>query len=115
MIKKQNLRINVLAAAVLSLTGVGLAQAADLKANAPLSGPKTQQVDGIIVKYRAGSAAAADANAKLAVVNSAIARALPAAAARPSTKIHVVRWPAALAGDRAVASFASRKARSAPG
>ncbi|PSD25845.1 hypothetical protein C7E17_25840, partial [Stenotrophomonas maltophilia] len=33
-----NLRINVLAAAVLSLTGVGLAQAADLKANAPLSG-----------------------------------------------------------------------------
>ncbi|ASE53299.1 S8 family serine peptidase [Stenotrophomonas maltophilia] len=78
MIKKQNLRINVLAAAVLSLTGVGLAQAADLKANAPLSGPKTQQVDGIIVKYRAGSAAAADANAKLAVVNSAIARAVPA-------------------------------------
>lgn len=47
MIKKQNLRINVLAAAVLSLTGVGLAQAADLKANAPLSGPKTQQVDGL--------------------------------------------------------------------
>lgn len=75
MIKKQNLRINLLAAAVLSLTGAGMAHAAGLKASGPLSGPDSQQVDGIIVKYRAGTAASSNASAKLAVVNSALARA----------------------------------------
>lgn len=77
MIKKQNLRTNVLAAAVLSLTSVGIAQAADLKVSAPQKSTAAQQqaVEGIIVKYRAGSAAAGSRTAKLAVVNSALTRA----------------------------------------
>ena len=75
MIKKQNLRINLLAAAVLSLTGMGMAHAAGLKASAPLSGPKDAQVEGIIVKYRAGTTASSSATAKLAVVNAALSRA----------------------------------------
>ena len=78
MIKKQNLRINVLAAAVLSMTaGVGIAQAADFKVSAPQKSTTVQQqgVDRIIVKYHAGTAAARDSSAKLSVVNSAFARA----------------------------------------
>lgn len=75
MINKQNLRINLLAAAVLSLTGMGMAHAAGLKASAPLSGPKDAQVEGIIVKYRAGTTASSSATAKLAVVNAALSRA----------------------------------------
>lgn len=78
MINKQNLRINLLAAAILSLTaGAGIAQAADLKVSAPqASAVAPQQVaDRIIVKYRAGTPAAADRSAKLSVVGSALARA----------------------------------------
>ncbi len=75
VINKQNLRTNVLAAAMLSLCGTGLVHAAEPRATGPISGPATAQVDGIIVKYRAGSAASRDASAKLAVVNSALARA----------------------------------------
>lgn len=77
VINKQNLRINVLAAAVLSLTsGVGIAHAADFKAIAPQKSAAAQQqsVEGIIVKYRAGTAASRSSTAKLAVVNSALAR-----------------------------------------
>ena len=78
MINKQNLRINVLAAAILSLTtGAGMAQAADLKVvapsvQAPAASPTAQR---IIVKYRAGTAAASDRSAKLSVVSAALARA----------------------------------------
>ena len=78
MINKQNLRINVLAAAILSLTtGAGMAQAADLKVvapsvQAPAASPAAQR---IIVKYRAGTAAASDRSAKLSVVSAALARA----------------------------------------
>jgi len=78
VINKQNLRINLLAAAILSLTaGAGIAQAADLKVSAPqASAVAPQQVaDRIIVKYRAGTPAAADRSAKLSVVGSALARA----------------------------------------
>ncbi|WMJ67776.1 S8 family serine peptidase [Stenotrophomonas sp. 24(2023)] len=75
MIKKQNLRINVLAAAVLAMTGTGLAQAASPPVSAPLSAPRTQQADGIIVKYRSGTAAASDAASKVSVVNAALSRA----------------------------------------
>lgn len=89
MINKQNLRRNALAAAMLSLTaGAGLAQAADLRVAAP---PRTTAaaraaVDGIIVKYRAGSAAAGDRAAKLAVVDSALARASLTAGTGPSAR-----------------------------
>ena len=78
MINKQNLRINVLAAAVLSLTaGAGMAQAADLKVSAPQQVPTAQQqaANGIIVKYKAGSSAASSSAAKVAVVNGALSRA----------------------------------------
>ncbi len=88
MINKQNLRTNVLAAAILSLTaGAGIAQAADLKVVAPAvqataASPATQR---IIVKYRAGTAAASDRAAKLSVVNAALARAPLAGASTNAT------------------------------
>ncbi len=78
MIKKQNLRVNLLAAAVLSMTvGSGAAFAASL--SSPTGPTKTpaaasDAVQGIIVKYRPGTAAATDASAKLSVVNSALTR-----------------------------------------
>ena len=53
----------------------------------------------------AGVALARSLLVRDAIADGRLARALPAAADRPSTKIHVVRWPAALVGDRAVASF----------
>ncbi len=53
----------------------------------------------------AGVALARSLLVRDAVADGRLARALPATADRPSTKIHVVRWPAALAGDRAVTSF----------
>jgi len=88
VINKQNLRTNVLAAAILSLTaGAGIAQAADLKVVAPAvqataASPATQR---IIVKYRAGTAAASDRAAKLSVVNAALARAPLAGASTNAT------------------------------
>jgi len=78
VINKHNLRINVLAAAVLSLTtGAGMAQAADLKVSAPQQVPAAQQqaTNGIIVKYKAGTSAASTSAAKVAVVNGALSRA----------------------------------------
>lgn len=78
--KKQTLRINVLAAAVLSLTvGVGAAHAASpgaAKEPARLASAAQQSVDGVIIKYRTGSAAASDRSAKLSVVQSALSRAI---------------------------------------
>jgi len=82
VIKKQNFRVNLLAAAVLSMTvGSGAAFAASVS-NAPSPGKvptrtpavASDAVEGIIVKYRAGTAAASDASAKLSVVNSALTR-----------------------------------------
>jgi serine protease len=73
---KQNLRINVLAAALLSISA-GSAFAASPRTEEPKR-PATaaqQSSNGIIVKYRAGSTAASDRSAKLAVVNSALSRA----------------------------------------
>ncbi|CRD61636.1 S8 family peptidase [Stenotrophomonas indicatrix] len=78
--KKQTLRINVLAAAVLSLTvGVGAAHAAKpgvAKEPARVASTAQQSVDGIIVKYRNGTAAASDRSTKLSVVQSALSRAI---------------------------------------
>lgn len=78
--KKQNLRINVLAAAVLSLTvGVGAAHAINPgtpSAPARVASADQQAVDGIIVKYRTGTAAASDRSSKLTVVQSALSRAI---------------------------------------
>ncbi len=94
MINKQNLRTNVLAAAILSLTaGAGIAQAADLKVAAPAvqattAAPATQR---IIVKYRAGTAAASDRAAKLSVVNAALARA-PLAGANANATARVAAF-----------------------
>lgn len=77
---KQTLRINVLAAAVLSLTvGVGAAHAATpgvAKEPSRLASAAQQSVDGVIVKYRSGTAAASDRSAKLSVVQSALSRAI---------------------------------------
>ncbi|PSD09740.1 protease, partial [Stenotrophomonas maltophilia] len=77
MIKKQNLRINVLAAAVLSMTAVGAVHAAGLPTREPVRQASAAQpgTDRIIVKYRAGSAAAGDRSAKLSAVQSALTRA----------------------------------------
>jgi serine protease len=75
--KKQNLRINVLAAAVLSLSVGASAYAAGLPVKEPARQASTAQQgsERIIVKYRTGTAAAADRSAKLATVNSAVSRA----------------------------------------
>ena len=78
MTKKQNLRINVLAAAVLSLSvGATSAYAAGLPVKEPARQATAAQQgsERIIVKYRTGSAAAGDASARLATVNSAVSRA----------------------------------------
>lgn len=88
VIKKQNLRINVLAAAVLSMTAVGAVHAAGLPTQEPARQAGTAQpgTDRIIVKYRAGTAAALDRSAKLSTVQSALTRAsLSGGAARAST------------------------------
>jgi len=88
VIKKQNLRINVLAAAVLSMTAVGAVHAAGLPAQEPARQAGTAQpgTDRIIVKYRAGTAAALDRSAKLSTVQSALTRAsLSGGTARAST------------------------------
>nr|WP_099542589.1 S8 family peptidase [Stenotrophomonas maltophilia] len=88
MIKKQNLRINVLAAAVLSMTAVGAVHAAGLPTREPVRQASAAQpgTDRIIVKYRAGSAAAGDRSAKLSTVQSALTRAsLAGGTARAST------------------------------
>lgn len=62
VIKKQNLRINVLAAAVLSMTAVGAVHAAGLPTREPVRQASTAEpgAERIIVKYRAGTAAAGD-------------------------------------------------------
>ncbi|WP_145481491.1 S8 family peptidase [Stenotrophomonas rhizophila] len=77
MTKKQNLRINVLAAAVLSLSVGASAYAAGLPVKEPASQASTaqQSSERIIVKYRTGTAAASDRSAKLAAVTSAVSRA----------------------------------------
>ncbi len=83
MTKKQNLRINVLAAAVLSLSvGATSAYAAGLPVKEPARQAAAQQgSERIIVKYRTG--AATTTSAKLATVTSAVSRAsLGNAAAR---------------------------------
>ncbi|KAF1014049.1 MAG: Extracellular basic protease [Stenotrophomonas maltophilia] len=88
MIKKQNLRINVLAAAVLSMTAAGAVQAAGLPTREPVQQSRTADAGAarIIVKYRAGTAAASDQTAKLSTVQSALARAsLGGGAARAGT------------------------------
>ncbi len=88
VIKKQNLRINVLAAAVLSMTAVGAVHAAGLPTQEPARQARTAQpgTDRIIVKYRAGTAAALDRSAKLSTVQSALTRAsLSGGTARAST------------------------------
>ncbi len=88
VIKKQNLRINVLAAAVLSMTAVGAVHAAGLPTQEPARQAGTAQpgTDRIIVKYRAGTAAALDRSAKLSTVQSALTRAsLSGGTARAST------------------------------
>jgi len=75
--KKQNLRINVLAAAVLSLSVGASAYAAGLPVKEPARQASTaqQSSERIIVKYRTGTAAASDRSAKLAAVTSAVSRA----------------------------------------
>ena len=77
MIKKQNLRINVLAAAVLSMTAVGAVHAAGLPTREPVRQASTAEpgAQRIIVKYRTGTAAASDRSAKLSTVQSALTRA----------------------------------------
>lgn len=88
VIKKQNLRINVLAAAVLSMTAVGAVHAAGLPTQEPArqAGIAQPGTDRIIVKYRAGTAAALDRSAKLSTVQSALTRAsLSGGTARAST------------------------------
>ena len=88
MIKKQNLRINVLAAAVLSMTAVGAVHAAGLPTREPVRQASTAQpgTERIIVKYRAGAAAATDRSAKLSTVQSALTRAsLSGGTSRAST------------------------------
>lgn len=90
MTRKQNLRINVLAAAVLSLTvGVGAAQAVNgqvVKQPARQATAEQQASDGIVIKYRTNSAAASDSSAKLSVVQSALSRAaLSGGTSRAST------------------------------
>lgn len=88
MIKKQNLRINVLAAAVLSMTAVGAVHAAGLPTREPVRQASTAQpgAERIIVKYRAGAAAATDRSAKLSTVQSALTRAsLSGGTSRAST------------------------------
>ena len=77
MTKKQNLRINVLAAAVLSLSVGASAYAAGLPVKEPARQASTaqQSSERIIVKYRTGTAAASDRSAKLAAVTSAVSRA----------------------------------------
>ncbi len=88
MIKKQNLRINVLAAAVLSMTAVGAVHAAGLPTREPVRQASTAEpgAERIIVKYRAGTAAAGDRSAKLSTVQSALTRAsLSGGTARAST------------------------------
>ncbi|WP_374443798.1 LysR family transcriptional regulator [Stella sp.] len=54
-----------------------------------------------------------------AIADGRLARALPPSCDRPSAKVHVIRWPAALAGDRAVARLsewlATAAAVAAPG
>ena len=78
--KKQTLRINVLAAAVLSLTvGVGAAHAinaGEAKAPARVASADQQSANGVIVKYKTGAAAAVDRSAKLSVVQAALSRAI---------------------------------------
>jgi len=75
--RKQNLRINVLAAAVLSLSVGASAYAAGLPVKEPARQASTAQQgsERIIVKYRTGTAAATDRSAKLAAVTSAVSRA----------------------------------------
>jgi serine protease len=75
--KKQNLRINVLAAAVLSLSVGASAYAAGLPVKEPArqASAAQQGSERIIVKYRTGTAAAGDRSAKLAAVTSAVSRA----------------------------------------
>nr|WP_272577271.1 S8 family peptidase [Stenotrophomonas maltophilia] len=88
VIKKQNLRINVLAAAVLSMTAVGAVHAAGLPTREPVRQASTAQpgAERIIVKYRAGAAAASDRSAKLSTVQSALTRAsLSGGTSRAST------------------------------
>ena len=77
MTRKQNLRINVLAAAVLSLSVGASAYAAGLPVKEPARQASTAQQgsERIIVKYRTGTAAATDRSAKLAAVTSAVSRA----------------------------------------
>lgn len=88
MTKKQNLRINVLAAAVLSLSVGASAYAAGLPVKEPARQASTaqQSSERIIVKYRTGTAAASDRSAKLAAVTSAVSRAsLGGTASRAAT------------------------------
>ena len=75
--RKQNLRINVLAAAVLSLSAGASAYAAGLPVKEPARQATAAQQgsERIIVKYRTGTAAASDRSAKLAAVTSAVSRA----------------------------------------
>jgi serine protease len=75
--RKQNLRINVLAAAVLSLSVGASAYAAGLPVKEPARQATIAQQgsERIIVKYRTGTAAATDRSAKLAAVTSAVSRA----------------------------------------
>ncbi|AWH35803.1 protease [Stenotrophomonas sp. ZAC14D1_NAIMI4_6] len=88
MINKQNLRINVLAAAMLSMTAAGAVHAAGLPTREPVRQASTTEAgaERIIVKYRAGTAAASDRSAKLSTVQSALTRAsLSGGTSRAST------------------------------
>lgn len=97
MTSKQNLRINVLAAALLSISA-GSAFAASPRTEEPKR-PATaaqQSSNGIIVKYRAGSAAASDRSAKLAV-STRRCRAPPSTVARRAPVRSTRRWCASSA------------------
>lgn len=83
MSKKHSPRIHALTAAVLAMTlGAGAAHAASLKVSEPAQAAPagTLASERIIVKYRAGTAAARDTGSKLATVQSALGRAVPLAA-----------------------------------
>ncbi|MCW4454254.1 S8 family serine peptidase [Flavobacterium sp. MXW15] len=79
MINKQNLRINAIAAAVLTMSlGATAAHAApqlQVKEPSQAAPAGVQGSSRILVKYREGSAAARDQSAKLSAVQSAVSRA----------------------------------------
>jgi serine protease len=78
VINKHNLRINAIAAAVLTLTVGAAAHAApQLQVKEPVQAAPAavQSSSRIIVKYRTGSAAARDRSSKVSVVQSALSRA----------------------------------------